>query len=652
MSFSLNKEQQKAVNTVNGRVLVLAGAGSGKTKVLTYRIAHLINNFNISPSSILGLTFTNKAAEEMRSRLKELIPKSKAAKVTLTTFHSFCVQILRKEANSVGYSPNFSIYDDKDIKRVANHVVKESSLDVSPTLLVEAISKIKNKNLTIDELEQSDEKVHLKELTSSFDNFLKAYNAIDFDTLLTLTVQLFENNENVLSKYQDQFKYILIDEYQDTNPIQYKIAEALAKKNNNLFVVGDDDQSIYAFRGSSISHILNFKADHIIKLEQNYRSTSLILHAANAVIKNNEKRHDKTLFSENYSNDKISLFHAPTEIDEASAVINRIIKLKKEKNLKFKDFAILYRSNALSRNFEVGLINASYQKDGQWVRGIPYTIYGGMEFADRAETKDLFAYLRIICNPKDDEALLRVINVPRRGISDKTLSVLQSYKSEHKLSLYKVLEKIKNNEISIDIQSKAKKGIETLINTIEKAKQKFSKKPLYEAFEYLINEIDYKKAIEEEVKSEKARAYKWENAKECINALAQYEEEKKEDANLVDFVSSSLLSKENINKNKNFSDDRLKLMTIHSSKGLEFEACFIIGVEDHMLPHEKSFSLEAIEEERRLFYVAITRAKKYLTLSMARTRKNKGSAKKTNPSRFLFEIPKNLLEITSWKTFD
>ncbi len=656
--MSLNKEQNRAVKIVDGRVLVLAGAGSGKTKVLTHRISHLIKNNGIKPHSILALTFTNKAALEMQERLKKLIGVKNAKEVMLTTFHSFCVKLLRQEADKIGYSKNFSIYDDKDIRRLLNQQSKDilkKQIDISTESLIESISSLKNKNLSLDEMPSlgSPEKdKFFKDLYKNVNSSLKTYNAIDFDSLLTLSVELFKKDKKVLEKYQTRFKYILIDEFQDTNPIQYKLAEQLSRKHNNLFVVGDDDQSIYGWRGSCIEHILHFKADHKIKLEQNYRSTQSILNAANSVIKNNKQRHDKTLFSNISSDEKIILFHAPTEVEEASSVINRLISLKNKRNLKWSDIAILYRSNALSRNFEASLINANYKKNDSWFRGIPYKVYGGLSFADRAEIKDILSYLKFLSNFKDEEALLRIINVPRRGISDNTIDIIKKHSKQKKCSFFSILEKINTSKIdSIDLNPRAIKALKLFYEIIMKAKKRFSKKPLHKALKWFIEEINYKKAIEEEVKSEKARIVKWENAQECINALAQYEEEEK-NPTLYDFISTTQLNKENFRKNKNSTKDAVQLMTIHSSKGLEFEACFIVGLEDHILPHEKSVMDTSIEEERRLFYVAITRAKRHLTLSMTKARKNRGKPKATIPSRFLFEVPKNLLKISTWKSFE
>lgn len=649
----LNKEQLKAVNLSKGRVLVLAGAGTGKTKVITHRIAHLVNDLKIDPKSILGLTFTNKAANEMKQRLADLIGNAKAKDVFLATFHSFCLSILRKEADKIGYSRNFSIYDEKDMQRLILHLLKDQNQEssLSPQVISETISEIKNKNIPFAEFtyKDKDSKNLLIDIFPKIDTSLKTFNAINLDSILTLTIELFNKSSQTLKKYQDIYKYILIDEYQDTNPIQNQIAEKLSENHKNLFVVGDDDQSIYSWRGSCIKHILEFKADHIVKLEQNYRSTSIILNAANAVIKNNQSRHKKTLFSEITFGEKIELFHAPSETDEAQAVVNRIIEIKKAKNLKWRDIAILYRSNALSRNIEMALLQATWQNNGQWIRSIPYDIYGGIEFANRGEIKDLLSYLKLINNLKDQESLLRIINVPRRGISNKTVEVITNYSKDKHIPIWSILEDIFNDKDPLNLQPKAIQSIKMFVDVILKTKEKFQKNNLAKTFEDFINEINYKKAIEEEVKSEKARLIKWENVLECINALAQYQENES-NPSLEDFISNTLLFKENPYKKSISTNDRLQLMTFHSSKGLEFEACFLMGLEDHIIPHEKSCIDTSVDEERRLFYVGITRAKKFLTLSMSRSRRRNTTPKPSNPSRFLFEIPKELLKISSWKT--
>ncbi|MBM3208551.1 MAG: ATP-dependent DNA helicase, partial [Chlamydiae bacterium] len=652
--------QQKAVQATEGRVLILAGAGSGKTSVLTYRMAHLIQNRSIDPSNILGLTFTNKAAGEMKERLAKIIPPRHAKKVTLCTFHSFCMQILRKEIHHLGYTSEFSLYDEKDVKRLLTQMVKhalehEGEIpSIQPTL--KKISDAKNKGLTEDEIISEVPTWHdefSNQIMKQLHTCMRAYNAVDFDSLLSLTVELFEKHPDVLKIYQEKFKYIMIDEYQDTNPIQYKLAHLLSLKHNNLCVVGDDDQSIYGWRGAEIKNILNFPADITIKLEQNYRSTPFILKAANHVIANNKERHRKELWSQSDAGDPIRVFHAPTETEEVQAVIQRIIWYRKHKKLRWKDMAILYRSNLLSRNFETALSQAVWDDNGSWRRGIPYAVFGGTEFYERAEIKDVLSYLRVISNPNDQEALLRIINVPRRGISDKTLDILTQYNRTHNKQLFEVLQETASRKISFsdDISDKAIQSIQNFLNIVSSAKEKFSTGPLHETFDWLIQKIDYKKAIIDDVKSEKMRQFKWENVLQCVTSLKEYESSTEGEQSLADFVSASILDQEKSPlKDKEDKEDKVSLMTIHSSKGLEFTTCFLVGCEDHIIPHEKSVFERGLEEERRLMYVAMTRAKKHLILSMARKRKKMGKDISTTPSRFLFEVPKEVLQMSQWQS--
>lgn len=641
----LNTEQQVAVTTCEGRVLILAGAGSGKTKVLTVRMAYLIDYKNIHPTNILGLTFTNKAAAEMRHRVASLLDEKRAKQVTLCTFHSFCMQILRKEIEVLGFTKNFSLYDEYDTQRMIQQIVRdllkhESTLpSLGPFTL--AINQARNQGIAPKDLETEDNL--LKEVYTRFSESMKAYNAVDFDNLLFLTVRLFKEHPDVLERYQDRYPYIMIDEYQDTNKVQFELASLLAGKHKNLCVVGDDDQSIYGWRGADVRNILEFENTKMIKLEQNYRSSNIILQAANAVIKNNTSRHDKSLWSEKEGHHLIEVFHAPTDIQEAEAVVYRIAKLREEKNLKWKDIAILYRSNALSRAFEMALLKYTWKDRDQWVRGIPYQIHGGEEYFERREVKDLMAYLRVIINPQDQEALLRIINLPRRGIGDDSLEKITSYNRSKGISLWQAL-----FDASHLVSDSVNNSIHLFTSFMLEAKDAFKHMPLAEATQWLIDKIDFRKAIEEEVKSDKMRAFKWENVEEFINALKEYEESS-EEPSLHDFITSTPLGKEKaFQKQKNVRDDQVSLMTFHSSKGLEFTACFLIAVEDEIIPHEKSMRETGIEEERRLMYVAITRAKEYLTLSMARSRKRMGKELTTTPSRFLTEIPKELLKATQW----
>ncbi len=647
----LNPAQLQAVQTVRGRILVLAGAGTGKTGVIVKRIAHLILDHREDPGSIVGLTFTNKAAAEMRHRVEALIGAPLAKQVILATFHSFCMQILRKEIDRLGFTKDFSLYDERDVERVIQHLAKEMlgmerdipSLGATKT----AIAQASNSGPSHKIMTWHDQ--FSKDLYERLQTTLRAMNAVNFDNLINLTIRLFEEHESVLHRFQEKYKYLMIDEYQDTNPAQFRLAELLAGKHQNLCVVGDDDQSIYGWRGAEIANILHFKADHIIKLEQNYRSTDPILKAANAVILNNQNRHKKELWTEEKSDERIEVFHAPTEVDEAQGVVERIIYYRK-KGFRWKDMAILYRSNALSRNFEMALLNASWEDKGKWIRGIPYEIFGGLEFSERSEIKDLFSYLRVIANPKDQEALLRILNVPRRGISDGFLDELTQMNRSSNILLWDLLGKVSRNEIPFPSHPRGVAGVKSFIDLIDRAQKKFANPPLAEALLWLLTEINYKKAIEEDVKSDKMRDFKWENVLECVNSLSQYEAEN--EPILQDFVASTALSRPSFAAHvQRSNEDKVQLMTLHSAKGLEFPICFIVGLEDHILPHEKSREATGIEEERRLFYVGITRAKKHLILSMARARMRTGKAEPTNPSRFLFEIPKTLLKAASHKLY-
>lgn len=655
MSKHLNTPQRQAVETTEGRVLILAGAGSGKTSVLIQRIAHLITALNVPPSAIIGLTFTNKAAQEMRERIAEVIPPLLAKKLFLGTFHSFCMQVLRKEIHHLGYTKQFSLYDEKDIKRLvtqlARHLLAHEGELPSLESTLSKISYMKSRGLSYEEASSEDPKWKdslTKDLFEGLHVSLRAYNALDFDSLLSLTVQLFETFPDVLNQYQERCRYLMIDEYQDTNPVQYRLAKLLSGKYNNLCVVGDDDQSIYGWRGAEIKNILQFESSITIKLEQNYRSTPNILEAANSVIRNNKERHHKELWTAQERGEPIHLFHAPTEVEEAQGVVQRIIAFKQTNQLNWSDIAILYRSNILSRTFEMALMEAVWKKNDSWVRGIPYQIFGGTELYERSEIKDLAAYLKTILNPLDQESLLRIINVPRRGISETTLDILTQANRSLGIPLWHLVKD--PSYVKEQLPEKAVSSLASFVSLIETARKSFENPPLHKALEQFLDTINYKKVISEDVKSDKMRDFKWENIRCYIDALARYESETPaEEASLHHFVTTTLLDDPIAKREKEKKEDKVNLMTFHSAKGLEFPACFLVCLEDHLLPHEKSLHERGLEEERRLLYVALTRAKKYLTLSMSRSRKRHGKESNSNPSRFLFEIPQNLLKVVSWK---
>jgi len=478
---------------------------------------------------------------------------------------------------------------------------------------------------------------------------MRAYNALDFDGLLGLTVELFEKHPAVLKRYHERFRYLMIDEYQDTNPIQYRLAEMLTAASGNLCVVGDDDQSIYGWRGADIRNILSFEDAKLIKLEQNYRSQNTILKAANSVIAHNKSRHSKALWSQKGEGEPIEVFHAPSELDEAMAVSLRIAKLR-EKGVPFQEMAIIYRSNQLSRHFEVALLKQRWWDGHHFQMGIPFQVYGGTEFYERKEVKDLLAYLRLIQNPHDQEALLRIINQPRRGIGEQTLDLLTAFNRNVKIPLWEVLHGVVSaqprfQEIRQQVADKALTHLEAFVDLMEEAHLRFQIPPLHSTLQWLVDRMDYTRAIREEVKSEAMRAFKHESVQEFITSLSEFET-RSEHPSLADFTAGMTLDRE-YNGQKEVGN-KVNLMTIHSSKGLEFPYCFLVGMEDHILPHEKSVQEGNLEEERRLLYVAITRAMQKLTLSMSRTRKKMGKNLSCTPSRFLFEIPPHLLKSVDW----
>ncbi|SCA63791.1 ATP-dependent DNA helicase PcrA [Chlamydiales bacterium SCGC AG-110-P3] len=656
----LNGPQRQAAETVDGRILILAGAGSGKTRVLTIRMAHLMINLDVKPEQILGVTFTNKAAAEMRQRLAKLVDPALAKRVTLSTFHSFCMKILRKEITALGYTPQFSLYDEQDVQRVvrmlAHDILDHDGQLPSLASTMAAISDAKNQGLAHNEIETGLSDWHdtfTQEIYRRLRTCMRAYNALDFDDLICLTVELFEKHPSVLARYQEQYRYLMIDEYQDTNPVQDKLTNLLSAKHGNVCVVGDDDQSIYGWRGAEVKNILRYQYDHRITLEQNYRSTNTILSAANAVIGNNSERHDKKMWSSGVDGESIQMFHAPDELKEAEAVAYSLDKMREELGLQWCNFAIMYRSNALSRQVELALLKYSWRDGDQWRQGIPYQVFGGTEFYERKEVKDLFAYLRTIVNSKDQEAILRIINQPRRGIGDAALDHLTQYNRVHGIPLWDVLTGVTGpnpalHELRKSISSRALNGLEDFVSVIESARLRFNQEPLSESTKWLIERVNYRKAIEEEVKSQQMREYKWENVEELVNSAGDYTTqaiEQGEEPSLHNFVSASPLRENRADKGKKEHANAVNLLTFHSSKGLEFPICYLVGIEDHIIPHEKSVMDTGVEEERRLMYVAMTRAMQRLVISMARSRKRMGKETPSKPSRFLYEIPKELLQM-------
>jgi superfamily I DNA/RNA helicase len=647
----LNPSQLSAVKATSGRVLVLAGAGSGKTSVLIARILYLVNELNTPPSEILGLTFTNKAAREMRERLSLHLPKMVARQINLCTFHSFCFHLLKKEIHHLGYTEKFSLYDEGDIRRIVQDLLKHHNQDLEVIPVNDDIlASIKSiQSGTTPKIDKNHKAAKLlPDVANDLATSMRAFNAVDFDGLINLTLSLFDQFPEVLSHYQKQYRYIMIDEYQDTNKPQYRIAKALSNHHQNLCVVGDDDQSIYGWRGAEIKHILEFEYDTLVKLEQNYRSTPVILEAANHVIKNNTARHDKTMWSSKKEADSIHIFHAPNEASEAEGVVARILKLRKELGVEWNEMAVLYRSSVLTRPLEVALMNASWRStEGDFKRGIPYKIAEGNEFYSRAEIKDLLSYLRFIENPLDQEALLRIINYPRRGISNQTIDTLTQINRKAGIPLIDLLYDVAYKGAHQDVlSSSARPAIAHFLDLIEGARRNFEEKPLHTALKELISQTGYLEAALSDTLSEKAIQFKTANINQLSELISNYEKES-EEPSLHDFIHTSMLDTRYTGGDRP-NRNELNLLTFHSAKGLEFRACFIIGAEDHLIPHEKSSLDTGVEEERRLLYVAMTRAKEYLTISMARERTRYGKPQPSSPSRFLHEIPKKLLQPSSF----
>ena len=619
---NLNKEQIEAVKHIDGPLLVLAGAGSGKTKVLTTRIAYLIS-LGVSPDNILAITFTNKAAGEMKERISKLVGFSSKF-MQISTFHSFGLKIVKENYEYLGYDKNFVIFDADDTLTIIKKILKDKNLDpdkFNPRAIRSQISKLKND--LIDSKKYSSfsltefEKVVL-EVYKKYESELIKNNSLDFDDLLILPIKLFEKRKDLLLMYQERYKYILIDEYQDTNEAQYKLTKLLASKYKNICCVGDADQAIYGFRGANYKNILNFESDYknalVIKLEENYRSSKTILDAANSVIKNNKNRKSKNLYSNLGIGDKITYYRANSGLDEVKYVVNKIKELK-DNSVSLSDIVVLYRTNAQSRVFEDGLMKAN----------IPYRIIGGLNFYSRMEIKNLLAYLRLICNSNDNVSLERIINVPRRGIGAKTISNLYDKSYLFNVSLYDAIDSGKELVFK---------------NMIEELKSMKDTMSLVEFIDLVLDKSGLRKELVEEKTLE--ADIRLENLEEFKSVAKSFEDEMGV-VSLDDFLLNVSL----ITDNNDFKEDNnaVSLMTIHAVKGLEFDYVFVVGLEEGLFPHQNSmFSEEELEEERRLCYVAITRCKKKLYLSNARMRLMYGSEQVYPISRFINEIDANLLE--------
>ncbi|SET13360.1 DNA helicase PcrA [Anaerobranca gottschalkii] len=626
---NLNPKQREAVQCTEGPLLIIAGAGSGKTRVLTHRIAYILSQGLAKPWEILAITFTNKAAAEMLERVENMVFGGK--EMWISTFHSACVRILRREANHIGFDTNFNIYDGSDQTKLIKDCLKELNIDdkkFPPRNFIGAISKAKNLLITAGDYSPKD---YFETLVSKvyklYQRKLKNNNAMDFDDLIMETVRLFQENPEILQKYQQRFKYILVDEYQDTNHSQYVLINLLAGYHRNLCVVGDDDQSIYLFRGADVTNILDFEKDYpeakVIKLEQNYRSTGNILEAANDVIKKNSSRKNKRLWTDKPKGEKIVFYQAENSEAEGRFIAEEIEKYVKQ-GRSYGDMAVLYRTNAMSRVLEESLLKS----------GIPYIIYGATEFYQRKEIKDILAYMKILVNSNDNLSVVRVINVPKRGIGDSTVDKLLKFAEENNLSLYQVLQ-----FHSEKIAPRSKGKIQEFVELIETLKRMAEYLTVTELLDEVVNRSGYGAMLKTE-NTEEARS-RLENIQELATVTQEFDNNK--DGGLAEFIQEISLNTDN--QRTEGEKDVVKLLTLHSAKGLEFPIVFIAGMEERIFPHIRSYEEpREMEEERRLCYVGITRAMEKLYLTCAQYRTLYGRTDRNPVSRFVEDINPELLE--------
>ncbi|MGA8942526.1 MAG: DNA helicase PcrA [Thermoactinomyces sp.] len=634
----LNPMQRRAVETTDGPLLVVAGAGSGKTRVLTHRVAYLLSEKQIHPWNILAITFTNKAAREMKERIVSLTG-SYAEDIWISTFHAMCVRILRRDSNLLGISRNFTILDPSDQLTVIRQVLKEENLDpkkFEPRSILHKISQAKNRLAGPEEMRQTARNLYDEVVADVYEKYqekMRTNESLDFDDLLMETVRLFKTCPEVKEYYQRKFQYIHVDEYQDTNHAQYVLVKILAEHHRNICVVGDSDQSIYRFRGADIGNILNFERDYPdaqqIKLEQNYRSTKTILQAANHLIAHNTERKPKDLWTDNAEGEKIRLFEAGTEHEEAFYVAETILEGIKNGN-RYSDYAVLYRTNAQSRVIEEVMMKAN----------IPYTVVGGIKFYERKEIKDVLAYLRLIVNPHDDLSLTRIINVPRRGVGAASLEKIRAYASANGLSMFDALLEMEE----IGLTRRTIRPLENFVSFIRELHAMVEYLSAVEITEEVLKRSGYREELKKENTLEAAS--RLENIDEFLSVGQEFEK-RNEDKSLIAFLTDLALVSDvdQLDEEEETSAETVALMTLHSAKGLEFPYVFLVGVEEGIFPHSRSLDDESeMEEERRLAYVGITRAKKELHLTRARIRTIYGQTSSNMPSRFLNEIPPHLMD--------
>lgn len=626
----LNPQQKVAVGHVEGPLLVLAGAGSGKTRIVTHRVAHLLQ-LGVPSSEILAVTFTNKAADEMRHRILQLTHKS----ILTCTFHSLCARILRESITTLGYSRDFTIYDDEDSEKVLKECFAALQIKEEKGELKNFRSRISQaKNALIEPNQLDKEEKILADVYELYQKKLKEYNALDFDDLLFLTVKLFQQAPDILTQYQKRWLFILIDEYQDTNVAQYTITKLLAQQHKNVFAVGDPDQSIYSWRGANIHNILNFEQDFpgakVIPLEQNYRSRSNILEAANALIRNNASRYEKNLWSERGEGQKIGLYIAENDHAEAEFVVKQLYKLHREKNISLSDCVIFYRTNFQSRIFEDHLLK----------QRVPYVIVGGLSFYQRREIKDVLAWLRIVLSGTDFLAFVRTVNLPRRGLGEATLEKLRDFAQERKVNIFDACVHIVEGTATFKLSQRQLEGLKEYVQIISALREMTRQsRPLHEIITEALERSRYLEYLRDDPESYEERR---ENIEELVSKAVEWEEEV-EHPSLAAFLEELTLKSSADEKDP--SGQHVRMMTLHNGKGLEFTCVFLVGMEEELFPHVNAMeSGEALEEERRLCYVGMTRAKEYLFLSASRFRYLWGIPRTMRPSRFLQEIPESYLQ--------
>ena len=644
----LNKVQREAVIAKDGPSLVVAGAGSGKTRVLTYRIAHLLAS-GVAPWNILALTFTNKAAREMKDRIGKLVGQELASTLWMGTFHAIFSKILRYEAEHINFPSAYTIYDTTDSKSLLKAIIKEWHLDTDvykPASVLARISMAKNNLITADtykgnapalEADRQSKRPEIAKIYEIYAARCRQSGAMDFDDLLLYTNILFRKHPKILDKYQQKFRYVLVDEYQDTNFSQYLIVKKLSQQHNNICVVGDDAQSIYSFRGAKIENILNFKNDYpqhkLFKLEQNYRSTQNIVNAANSLIKRNEKQIPKEVYSENDQGEAITIIDAYTDNEEGYLVINDLFEQIANKQMNFEDFAILYRTNAQSRIFEEALRK----------RNIPYKIYGGLSFYQRKEVKDLIAYFRLVVNPDDSEALKRIINYPARGIGATTLGKIESAASQYGISMWRVIENVE--KIKLEINKGTLTKIQKFYQLMLRFRQEKNQNDAYDLAQLIASESGLLKDLHNGKTLEERTKY--ENVEELLNGIRDFAASnytEGEPAKLETFLENVALLTDQDNEKAN-DRNKVTLMTIHAAKGLEFPQVYVVGLEEDLFPSKMSINTQnELEEERRLFYVALTRAMQRVTLSYCKSRYKYGTPTHTTPSRFINEIDEQYIK--------